>query len=891
MTQRCGAAVLTFHVAVASAQAQQPGNIPPMEEIVVTGSYMERRDDNGAVSPLTVVTREKTAALGVTEFADLVERLTINIGSQNNPDAFTQNLSTGTTNVNLRGLGVGATLVLVNGLRQTPSAITTDRGESFVDTSSLPPLIALERVEILHDGASALYGSDAVAGVVNLITRDDFHGLDLQVDMQSAHPRSHTDRQLSALFGAGDENKYFLAAFNTLERSALNAAQRRLSGPQDDLSQAGNPGSYLVVSRTDGSANGTPPIFADPDCAEIAASDPTVVPYPGGSNPAPDIGLSPSLCQFDFGDFYALVAAETRHAGYVGLTADLGRELEADLEFHAASNESRRSNSPSFPFSSYPQVDASHPDNPFGTAARFIGRIQGSGSVAAESLHRSDTRRVAARLSGDLSDSWEWQASLQASTNEFLVAADDVLADRFDLAISGFGGAACSPLNLTPGSGNCFYYNPFGSALTGTGTRNSPELLASLKAPFQLSARSSLTTFAAVLTGRLPGIGQIAIGAESRRERLDYRYDPNSLRDNFTFFTGAENFSGSRNVTAAIIELAVPVADTLTLQLAARSEDYGGSLQSSDPKISLLWRPAQALALRASYGTAFRAPSLFQAAGTQTTLEELVDPAVGVPQFFPVRTQPDPDDEDLRPEQADTFQLSIDWTPLAALQLKFAYWLIDYSNVIIRQNPQALLTTFLPNAPSSNPQIERDMASGSLLRVNSYYANASKLTAAGYDLSLSYSIDTGRSGSLRAGAGTTLTSTYDLVDPQLGLIEGAGLRNFTNFATSAPTVRGNLFLNWRLAAHGINAYLSYISAYLNDESELGSANEMAARIGSHLSVDLQYSLRMTDRFEIAIGAINLFDARPPYVATNGGYDSKVHDPRGRLAYLRARLAL
>ena len=92
-------------------------------------------------------------------------------GSQNNPDAFTQNFTTGTSNVNLRGLGVSSTLVLINGRRQTQSAVATDRGENFVDTSSLPPMIAFERIEVLKDGATALYGSEAVAGVVNFITR------------------------------------------------------------------------------------------------------------------------------------------------------------------------------------------------------------------------------------------------------------------------------------------------------------------------------------------------------------------------------------------------------------------------------------------------------------------------------------------------------------------------------------------------------------------------------------------------------------------------------------------------------------------------------------------------------------------------------------------------
>ena len=159
----------------AAAQEQQQG----VEEIVVTGTYIRRQSQFDSPAPLVTVTSDDLAASGANEVGRVLEDLTINTGSQNNPDAFTQNFTTGTTNVNLRGLGVSSTLVLINGRRQTQSAVTTDRGENFVDTSSLPPMIAFERIEILKDGATALYGSEAVAGVGNFITRSNLSGFDL----------------------------------------------------------------------------------------------------------------------------------------------------------------------------------------------------------------------------------------------------------------------------------------------------------------------------------------------------------------------------------------------------------------------------------------------------------------------------------------------------------------------------------------------------------------------------------------------------------------------------------------------------------------------------------------------------------------------------------------
>src|SRR5690606_28511939 len=145
--------------------------------------------------------------------------------------------------------GVASTLVRLNGQRQTPSAMATDRGENFVDTSSLPPLIALDRVEILKDGATALYGSEAVAGVVNFLTRRNFTGVELELGYQDIPGHDQRDVELGVLYGVGNDTTQFLAAFSRLDRTMLTTADRRLSTVTDDLSQAGNPGSFLIPTR------------------------------------------------------------------------------------------------------------------------------------------------------------------------------------------------------------------------------------------------------------------------------------------------------------------------------------------------------------------------------------------------------------------------------------------------------------------------------------------------------------------------------------------------------------------------------------------------------------------------------------------------------------------
>jgi len=909
---------LALAAAVATPIAAQE-----VETVVVTGSYIRRTSQFDSPSPLVTMTSDDIAATGANDVGRVLEDLTINTGSQNNPDAFTQNFTTGTSNVNLRGLGVSSTLVLINGRRQTQSAATTDRGENFVDTSSLPPMIAFERVEILKDGATALYGSEAVAGVVNFITRSRFEGFDLELAAQGNTEHPQQDLELSGLWGWGGDDTHVLVAFSYLDREMLTTYERRLSSPTDDLSQAGMPGSFLVPSLPgnpayrsvwtaafDNNRNGVadfvepqlglpavpgaqPPVFADQNCIGIAAQDPKVVPAIAASIPSP-IGIIPiGLCQFDFGGFYSIVPEENRASAFTEVTHSFGESLEGRLELHIANNEALRNNSPSFPFAAFPNVAASHPDNPYGTDVRFIGRVIGAGGTAIQSVHNSDTWRIAGALDGSFGDSWDWEIGAQFSENDFFASAADVLVDRFNNAIRGFGGAGCNPSTGTAGAAPCVYFNPFGTSLTGTGTRNSPELFDYLIGAEHFDAHSELTSLEGVVSRELGSLGGgpagLAVGAQFRSDELSYDYDEDANRDNYLFLVGNPDFGDSRDINAVFVEFALPFTETLNLQLAGRYEDYGDGVDSTDPKATLLWRPSDGFALRASVGTSFRAPSLFQAFGTQTTLAELIDPRVGTPQFFPVRTKPNPSGASLLPEEADVFNVGVSFSPTEAWEIGVDYWSFDYTNVIIEQNAQAILNAAAQGNTQAQSQVIRDPTSGLLLRVDSYYANASSLKTDGVDLSVSRELDLRGGGSLRVGADSTFIANYDLQDPQAGTIEGAGRRNFANFGTSTPEWKANAFVAWSTEHHAVNAFVRYIDSYVDDEVDIGQGSAFFRPIDSQVTLDAQYTLTLAAERApmLTFGVINATDEDPPRVQTSGGYDSKVHDPRGRMVYARA----
>ena len=322
------------------------------DEVIVTGSFIKRKSQADLASPLAVVGAVDVDAIGAQNIADITQTLTFNTGSQNNPDAFTQNATTGTSNINLRGLGLQSTLVLLNGKRNALSATQTNTGVSFVDTNSLIPLIALDRQEILLDGASALYGSDAVAGVVNFITKDNVDGFEGSFDYQFHTPggQSQRDLRFEGLYGKTFDRGSFLVAGSYVDRTSLTTDERRLSVPfglNQDVSALGNPGSFFLVGVGDPAnplnALDGAPIIDPTGCADQGGNALALGPN------VPGVGQV-GLCQFDFGDFFNLVPDEERINLYAQADYDITDSISFSLDGSYTTFESIRNNSPSLPF-------------------------------------------------------------------------------------------------------------------------------------------------------------------------------------------------------------------------------------------------------------------------------------------------------------------------------------------------------------------------------------------------------------------------------------------------------------------------------------------------------------------------------------------------------------
>lgn len=862
------AAVAAANSGLVQAQTGQgAGN--KLEEVVVTGSFIKRKSQSDYASPLSTVGREDLDAMGAMSLSDIVNTLPENNGAQVYSDSFEQARSAGTTNINLRGLGVTSTLVLLNGRRQTMTPAVTENGDQFVDLNTLVPMIAVERVEVLKDGASSLYGSDAVAGVVNFITRSDFDGFEYQLGYQD-NQASSDELNVGAIFGAHGARSQVMVAMNHLERSALPNSEMRddYAAKQDSWSGYSMPSKVLAFDGPPG-----PPIrLIDPMCLDGSA----YTTFPGLVRRKPD-GENPSdgSCQLNYGYFGDIIAQaqQTQIFGQGSFELDDSTSLFSEIGY--ARSETTIHSTPSQPQLAEVRVPAHHPDaialagdDPFAGSASnsgvWFGRPLGAGSPANQDdkLYQGFRAQLGAR--GDVG-AWNWEAAWTYSRNEATNSRLDIITENLQRALNGQGGP----------DGDQYYH-----WLYSAQDQNTPEMYQYIFGEFGYTAEANQSVFDAHIAGDLFEIAGrpagAAFGVQYRKDGLSYDFNERSEELAFNFFGGGEDFSGSQQVYAAFAEFALPLADTLELQAAVRYEDFD-TADTTNPKLAVLWTPTEEVSLRASWGTSFRIATVFQQQSEFITPQTANDPLAGGEEVTFISLLTGDPDQPLEPQEADAYNLGITWSP-GDLTASVDYWRFDYQDFITPESPAALL-----NADPANPQIERG-PDGNAVKITTYYRNAGSVETDGIDFSLAYLADLGSLGTLRPSIQGTYILSYDLDDPILGRIDGLGNVNDENFGDSNVELRANLGLQWMLGRHSAHGYLRYIGEYEND-------NDDNAELDNWARLDLQYAYRLdglfggTENTTFTVGMLNALNEAAPQVRNSIGYDATVHDPRGRMIYL------
>lgn len=894
----------------AHAQTDAPQE-PFVDEIIVTGSNIRtRRQDFSAPSPIQTVGDQEIADTGAIQFQDVFKGITANSGSQLLGDV---TLTQGVSQFSLRGLGVGSTLTLINGRRAGLAPVVDNSGQLFTDINQYP-INMIERVEVLTDGASSTYGSEAVAGVVNVFTRDNFEGLELGAEFRDTTNQS---AQFNVALGVqGDRGG--IAAFGNFytQTSATrsdfpnfadgNLLEDGISGGFDSVT--GSPGRFdLAVEQPDGTFLRSGPSVADPDCIEA-----------GGI--FQDFGNGSTNCRYHFLDQRRIFPEEDRVQLFVTGNYDATDDLNffAEIGFNRLSIRDGNGGLLTRQFTDDGGflVPGDHPFNffvadgnggitfagpeafaadPTLQAVDVIYRGRPLGSDADGSNQEDiDTIFTNTRLVGGfdytLSDDWNLYASYVWSNADFLRTAPR----EWDIPV----------FAELIRSGD---WNPFGTRIVNQGlispkdgvsvAGNSDEVLSQFSLFRNDTARVVQSVAEASLSGITPislpgGDVSVAIGAQYRDVTLedipDGRYQSGNNRLNET----VPAVFGQQDVFAVFGELNVPATDWLDLQFGLRYEDFGeaGGGDTLDPKVAFKADVNDNLFFRGSYGTSFQAPSIRQLAGiiNNGTVTD-AGPPPGADPNDPFNGQNSIGDnviititteggDGLTPQSAENLNLGFVYRADWGLDFTADFFVYDYQDLIL-QDFAAQQIFDLVAAGDLDPDRVIRSPDGQAAGAIANFINGGDANVNGFDIVAIYRTE-GLGGDLMFDVKSTILTKFD--SSEFGDI--LGNRNFTNGFGSLPDFRLNGGVTYTKGAHTLNAVGRYIGSYTDDQSD--------SPIDANFTLDLRYDVQLGELFDLpgegtslSVGTVNLFDTIAPRLEDRPFFDTEVHDPRGRQVYV------
>ena len=900
------------------AAAQSAPGAQKIEKIEVTGSNIKRIDAETAL-PITIVTREEIERSGSVTVEELLNRIpSISSNLALNLSASSGATTGGQTSTSLRGLGGDRTLVLVNGRRIANFAAPGPSNTASVDLNAIP-LAAIERVEVLKDGASAVYGSDAIAGVINFILRKDYQGAEVTAGGGSTHQGGGGNERASIFVGHGD---LATQGFNVAGILAYEK-QRPLYGAQRAYSSSSI--SYLPgVEATSG--NSFPANIGidlgggiDPATGRYTTSSPgdvlsVVSRNPLAPNCAPSV-LSPNFpsnrCRFDPAPLVASIPESERIGGSLYGRWAITPAIEAYVDLGYTRNKVTTQIQP-VPISDQFGLPANNPlasqfpynvnglgipggfstillfpSSPFYPAS-YIQRLLGPGETPVVFV-RYRALENGARIIRDTNDQylanvgfkgasagWDWSLGLQSANSKV-----------HEETLGGY------PLNslILPllNSGRVNFFGP-----------NTPAISAALQATnYNGLAYQNEGGFASVSGNASRELAPMPGGALAASMGFDLRRETYKLKPSQALQSGdISGYGGNflpvdqaRNARAVYAELGAPFTRDLEATAALRFDDYQNVGSSTNPKVTLRWTASRALLLRAAAGTGFRAPSLFElhAPATQGVTAVTSDPvrcpvtnaAADCATQFTTFTGGSPG---LKPEKARNLSAGIVFEPSKLASLSLDAFVVELRNQIITLST----STILNNESMFPAEVVRagGRPDGQIQYINSFARNLGEIRMTGLDID-----GTLRTPDTRAGKGSlrlagTYYTRYDVqnVDGTFSTAINVGGAPTGGFL---PRWRHTLTLDWQARGWIASVTQNFQNSYFELYSNLAGA-PLQRDVGAYETYDLQVAYRGFRNLTLAAGVRNLFDRAPPYVVGNGsfqtGYDIIYADPRGRLTY-------
>jgi len=875
------AALLSFTL---QAAAQEP------QRVEITGSSIKRLATETAL-PVQTIERADIDKAGVTTAAELLRNISASAASLTDGASITDNTGgqRGFNGANLRGLGVSSTLVLLNGRRLANFASPGDA--AGVDLNSIPAG-AIQRVEILKDGASAIYGTDAIGGVINFITRQDYEGVDLGLHAARTQEggAGKTTGTISGGYGNLSRDRFnVFGVLDVQQLDSLRSTQRDFlkERPLADtvpfyLSSRPYPGNLRLQSN------------AGRRAAQLAAINAAGYSFSGtpynqrtvnlsapGCNPPASVFAASFLSQACGYDYMAdtEIYPESKKLSFLGrgvfqINADTQVFAEV-LKAQAKTTYILSPNPTTLTGVTFAQINGFLP-RPINDANSFDIRFRATEAGNRSNEVTSDGDRIVVGISGVIGKDWDYTAAINRASN--------TSTDRY---VNGY-----FLFNEFDAGVRAGLINPFGpSSAAGLALVNSLRV--------DDEARKSKGVTEAIdgkVTGtlaQLPGgsLG-VAVGAELRRETQQFTPSALLVSNNIAGDRRASLAPGqtdptliatnnSRDIVSVYGELSAPISKQLELQLALRFDKYENVGSSTNPKLGLRWQPNSAVLLRASAGTGFRAPSfseLYRPTVNGSSSAFIFDAVIGDFDQWATTKQANPN---LKPEKSKQFSLGIVLEPLRDVSLSLDYWNIRKTDVIsdlyektILENP-ARYAAYITRNANGEPTV--------LLRKE----NQGQLRTSGLDVEANV-----RGGATPAGRfSASFSGTYILeYKRQFGALEPlvSNLGRFLNDQV-IQRWRHRASVDWSLGAFGLTLGNTYYSGYTDDSYLPRTAPR---KVEAYTLWDLSGSWAVTKQFTLRAGINNLADKAPPFSNQSyyflSTYDPTYTDPRGRSFYASAK---
>lgn len=943
-----GFAVSGFAQATSGENSAEEDSVE-LEKFVVTGSYIPTTETafNAGTSPVVSIDRQVIDQVGLTTASELLQKITVsNAGSvpiSNNATGFTP----AGTSTSLRGLGPEATLVLINGRRVAPYPVGTSGTTAFVDLNSIP-LAAVNSIEVLKDGASALYGADAVAGVINIKMRRGMDGTEMNLMYGNTTTADSSEFTASLITGAQTDKASVMVGFNYYKKNPIYNADREYSAVPPFLSSNSSPLNLQITREAAIEAGAPLGNLPSGDDVFFAASPADA--SNDGNNPIGDYLFSQGrIHTFNFNadsmaypkrknkGVFAFAERKIFDTDNISVYLDLSYQNAFTQNELAPSATGNWANPGGFELvipartaNPFPLPDgrarsavegAYNPFNPFniditgGTRARlyeFGNRIF---------RNETDATMITFGMKGEnVFDKWNFDASYSYSSVQDQSRDQLVSISKFNQIVN-----QNDPI-FDPASdnfiGTTVPYNPFGF-WSNPIPNNSLVTDFALVQPKDLND-SELQLFSFVgSTGELfdlpAGPVGFAFGADARQENLDQYPDLSGLSGDIIGSSTAATTNAQRKIAGFFAEAQLPIlagvdgANLLSADLAVRHEQFFTSDRDTTvPKIGVRWQPLDdTLTLRASWSEGFREPSLYELYATPTSaLSAITDPRDGT-------REPEQDvtfagNRRLNPEETSYTNIGFVWSPdfevLRGLTVGVDYWDISREGTV-ESSAQDTVNRFFGFDPDGDPAPGGLLpgesvalgSDGSIFLVNSVFFNVGQTDASGYDFNLNYVWNTDNMGRFEFNGLATWLEQYDRVFTIGGDVVDLVGQDATGSADDFYIEwKGRVSVDWSYQNWSVYVGANYTGGYDDiDYEDTINWNIIEFRGDDTWIVDAQVSYNFRGDYGMAnavladtrvtVGARNLFDQDPPYASAaygnSTGYPGFLYSPEGQFWYV------